>query len=134
MTNRVQWDPRFSVGNEVIDNQHRIILAQISVLADCLDRGSDDGESEFMKVFDELKLLAREHFATEEALLARNACPQLDAHRNEQEEFAYLSAEIITTENFDKEELQTFLSLWWSGHVASTARKLRPWLEQQTAS
>lgn len=129
MPNRVQWDPRFSVGNEIIDNQHIAILAQINVLADCLDDGSEAAEQQFLKVFDALKTLAREHFATEETLLASKNYPQLDEHKNEQEEFEYLEAEIITTENFDKNELQTFLSLWWIGHIAGCARNLRSWLE-----
>lgn len=133
MPNRVQWDPRFSVGNQIIDSQHMVILAQINELADCLDAGSEAAEQQFLKVFDALKTLAREHFATEEALLASKYYPQLDEHKNEQEEFAYLEAEIITAENFDKNELQTFLSLWWSGHIAGCAKNLRSWLEQPTA-
>lgn len=133
MPNRVQWDPRFSVGNEIIDNQHMAILAQINVLADCLDDNSEAAEQQFQKVFDALKALAREHFTTEETLLASKDYPQLDEHKNEQEEFAYLEAEIVTTENFDKNELQTFLSLWWIGHIAGGARNLRPWLGQPTA-
>ena len=134
MSNRVQWDPRFSVGNEIIDGQHRTILAHCHALADCLADTSEEGNRQFRKVFDELKSLAREHFATEAALLARNAYPLLDEHRSEQEEFDYLEAEIITTENFDKDELQTFLSLWWSGHIASCAKNLRTFLEQQPAA
>jgi hypothetical protein len=42
---------------------------------------------------------------------------ELDDYRSEREEFDYLAAEIITTENFDREELQTFLALWWAGHI-----------------
>jgi len=129
MPKRVHWDPRFSVGNEVIDHQHMAILAQINALADCLDDGSEAAEQQFLKVFDALKATAREHFATEEALLASKGYPQLDEHKHEQEEFEFLAAEIITTENFDKNELQTFLGLWWSGHIAACAKNLRPWLE-----
>jgi hemerythrin-like metal-binding protein len=134
MSNRVQWDPRYSVGNEVIDDQHRAILARCNALADCLADASEECDRQFQKIFDELKALAREHFATEEALLLRNAYPLIEEHRHEQEEFDYLESEIITTENFDKHELQSFLSLWWSGHIAGCAKNLRSCLEQQATS
>jgi hemerythrin-like metal-binding protein len=131
MPNRVTWDPRLGVDNETIDEQHKHILARIDALAVCLGAGTAEDDRRFLALFDELKTLARDHFAAEEALLARNACPRLDEHRHEQEEYNYLQAEIVTAENFDKAELQTFLSLWWAGHIAGNARDLRPWLEQQ---
>ncbi len=69
MPNRVQWDPRHSVGNQTLDDQHQALLAQCNVLADCLADTGEDGDRKFRKVFDEIMTLAREHFATEEALL-----------------------------------------------------------------
>jgi len=134
MPNRVHWDPRFSVGHEVIDAQHQAILAHIDALADCLDAGNAEASERFLTVFEAFKARAREHFEAEAALLARNGCPTLDAHDDEQQEYGYLEAEIITTVNFDPDELQTFLSLWWIGHIAGNARNLRPWLEQRAAS
>ena len=41
-------------------------------------------------------------------------------HEHEGEEFDYLAPEIIRTENFDMDELQTFLALWCTGHIAGT--------------
>lgn len=133
MANRVQWEPRHSVGNATLDAQHRAILAQCNVLADCLDDASEAGDRKFDEIFNELMTLAREHFATEEALLARCAYPGLDDYRNECEEFDYLSDEIITTENFDRHELQAFLTLWWTGHILGAARDHRAFLEKQPA-
>ena len=134
MSNRMQWDSRHSVGNETLDDQHRNIVAQCNALDDCLaDAGEDgdEGDRKFRKIFDELMALSREHFATEEALLAASGYPMLDEHRNEREEFDYLAAEIITTENFDKDELQSFLALWWTGHILGSAKKQRAFLAQQ---
>ena len=130
MPNRVQWDPQYSVGNEVLDAQHGNILAQCNDLADYLADTSAEVDREFRKVFDELMMRAREHFATEEALLARHGDALLDELRDERDEFEYLAAEIITTENFDKDELQTFLALWWTGHIVGSAEKHRAALEQ----
>ena len=130
MANRMQWEPRHSVGNAVLDAQHQAILARCNALADCLDEASD---RRFDETFQELMALARGHFAAEEALLAQHGYAELDDYRSEREEFDYLSAEIITTENFDRNELQTFLALWWAGHILGAARSHRPCLERQPA-
>lgn len=127
MANRVQWEPRHSVGNASLDEQHQALLARCNALADCLDEAND---RRFDETFRELMALAREHFAAEEVLLVRCGYPELEDYRSEREEFDYLSAEIITTENFDRNELQTFLALWWTGHILGAAGKHRLFLER----
>lgn len=129
MANRVQWAPHLGVGNAALDEQHRALLDRCNALADCLDAADD---RRFDEVFKELMRLAREHFAAEEALLAQAGYPELEGYRNECGEFAYLADEIITTDNFDREELQTFLALWWTGHILGAARDHRPFLDAQS--
>ncbi len=126
MPNRVQWDPNFSVGNDVLDDQHRQLLAQCNALADyCLTDDSESDNRKFQLAFDELMAAAREHFTTEAALLAACGYPDLDEYQHECDEYGYLAAEIVTMENFDKLELQRFLVLWWTGHIVSAARRQR---------
>ncbi len=122
MPNRLQWEPRLGVGNETLDAQHQAILARCNALADCLDEAN---EARFDETFRELMALAREHFAAEEALLVDCGYPDLEDYRSEREEFDYLSSEIITTEHFDRNELQTFLALWWAGHIRGGASNHR---------
>jgi len=133
MPNRVQWDPRNSVGSETLDAQHQDLLAHCNALADCLAEAGPEGKQKFRRIFEALMALSREHFAAEEALLERAGYPDLEEHRHEREEFDYLAAEIVTAENFDKEELQAFLALWWSGHILGSVKKQRPFLGQQSA-
>ena len=134
MANRVQWESRHSVGNASLDAQHQAILARCNALADCLDVAGAEGERRFDQAFATLMILAREHFAAEEALLARCSYPGLEDYRNECGEFDYLSDEIITPENFDRHELQAFLALWWTGHILGAARNHRAFLERQPAA
>lgn len=122
MPNRVHWNPRYSVGNDILDAQHKHFLDQCNALADCLDAPGAADHREFKQLFAELTTSARAHFATEEKLLADIGYPGLDDHRSEQEEFEHLAAEILTAENFDPSELQTFLALWWAGHVIGAAK------------
>ncbi|MBK7355601.1 hemerythrin family protein [Propionivibrio sp.] len=125
MPNRVQWNPRYSVGNETLDDQHRMVLEQCNALADHVVETSPESDLRFHTIFNELTAGAREHFSKEEELLIQCACPTLEEHKNECNEFEYLSAEIITTENFDKLELQRFLIFWWVGHILDSGERYR---------
>jgi len=134
LPNRVQWDPRYEAGNEILDNQHRNILAQCNALADHAAGTDQESDLKFQEVFNELTALAREHFSSEADLLARCACPTLEEHKNESDEFDYLAADIATTENFDKLELQRFLALWWVGHIMDSGKRYRACVAGSPAS
>lgn len=131
MPNRVQWNPRYDVGDEVIDDQHRSILAQCNAIADCISDQTLEDDLKFTGILDELMADAREHFSVEEEWLARCGYSGLEEHRNERDELEYLTANIVTTENFDKVELQRFLALWWVGHIVGFGKKYRTFLEKK---
>lgn len=126
MPNRVQWEPGFSVGHDALDAQHRAILARCNLLAELCAADGDD--TQFREGFTQLMAMAREHFAAEEALLVAGAYPELEAYRCELEEYAFLAAEIATTEHFDPVELQRFLALWWVGHIMGAAGRQNDFL------
>ena len=66
MPNRVEWNPRHSVGDESLDAQHRELLARCNALGDCLAASGPDTDPEADRRFDlafkELMALARAHF------------------------------------------------------------------------
>lgn len=134
MSNREQWYPHYDTGNDVLDNQHKTLLARCNALADPAPDGDQDQGMEFNNSFNELMALAREHFATEEALLAACGYPELEELKDEYGEFEYLAADIVTTENFEVSELQRFLVLWWVGHIIESAKKFGPYLEKLRAA
>ncbi|MDP1735361.1 MAG: hemerythrin domain-containing protein [Sulfuritalea sp.] len=133
MPNRVPWNQGYETGNETLDQQHRDILAQCHAMADHVVDTSPESDLKFQEIFDALTALAREHFASEADLLARCGCPTLDEHKDESDEFDYLAADIATTENFDKLELQRFLSLWWVGHIVGFGKRYRACIDGSPA-
>ena len=130
MPNRVQWNPGYSVGHDILDSQHRAILAQCNALADCIVNAGPHSDQQFQTLFNALMAQASEHFRTEVALLTQCAYPQIDALQNEQDEFDYLAPDIITAENFDAVELQRFLALWWVGHIVGSGKQYRAFLDK----
>ena len=134
MPNRVQWNPGYSTGNDILDSQHRAILAQCNTLADCIADAGADSEQKFHNTFQALMAQAGEHFSSEETLLTQCGYPLLEEHRDEHDEFDYLAADIITPENFEKAELQRFLALWWVGHIVGSGKKYRAFLEKMPSA
>jgi hemerythrin len=59
MPNRVQWNSDYSVGNNMLDSQHKTILALCNTLADCLVEANPDGEMKFNDTFTTLMVTAR---------------------------------------------------------------------------
>lgn len=132
MPNRMQWNLGYSIGHETLDRQHQDILAQCNALADCLADAGQENDQKFETIFNQLMARAGEHFSTEEALFAQFGYPMLEEHQNEHDEFNYLTNDIITTNNFEKIELQRFLALWWVGHIVGTGKKYRAFHEKLT--
>jgi hemerythrin len=125
MQDHLLWDPLYSVGNEVLDNQHKAILAQCNALGDIAGNPEQEAQQLYRADFYELLTSVREHFSTEEALLSIDAHLELDELREALDEFEYLAADIITIDNFEMSEIQRFMALWWVGHLIDSAKKYR---------
>lgn len=126
---RIPWDTAWELGQVDLDHQHHDLLAQCNRLADlCADAGTQIDSAGFDAAFEHLKALVRQHRQTEAAWLSDLGTAALDGHHDEFDEFEYLVEEIVTTVNFERLELQRFLSLWCLGHVAGTTPRMREWL------
>lgn len=135
MPKHVPWDAAFSVGNELIDQQHQQLLAHCNALADCIPTLPNApsalvelGERQFREIFNTLVSDVRAHFADEAKLLTQMthlAPDALEAQQDAQDEFDYLAADIVTAENFSTTEIQRFLALWCVGHLLDSGKRLR---------
>ena len=74
------WTDEFLVGSHLIDMQHKRLLLLCSQL---LKYCSDESHAELPLLLEEFEWVARMHFETEEALLAKNNCPTLESYRAE---------------------------------------------------
>lgn len=76
------WDASLSVGNEVLDEQHRQAFDMLQSATRVL-RDSAPSISLFHGYLEYFLCFLEMHFATEEAILAKNSCPSLAAHKIE---------------------------------------------------
>ncbi|MGE5515412.1 MAG: bacteriohemerythrin [Bacteroidota bacterium] len=75
----IHWDEDFSVGNGLLDNEHRDIVRVLNTLYHHQLRGGPplDGEALLARVRETVSV----HFANEEDVLARHHCPMLTKHQ-----------------------------------------------------
>jgi len=81
----IGWDPRFSVGDDEIDRQHRRLIGVINRLAELIQGGSRDEIEVARQIFDELAEYVTSHFAYEEQRMVDAGYPldKVEVHRGE---------------------------------------------------
>ena len=125
METPASWDPSFSVGHELMDNQHKHLLSIYSRVARLIDDESHAAALQFHEALHDLAEYTRNHFAAEEALLQECNYPGLKAHVAEHSDcltrltdFLYAASHGVIAKN----EMHDFLLKWWANHVISSDR------------
>jgi hemerythrin-like metal-binding protein len=92
-TGLIEWDDRYLVGIELIDEQHRELVSQVNNL--CL--GCKKGDTAAKQFFDlnihPLMRYLRYHFSSEEKMLERIRYPDLAAHGKQHSSLLRIVAE-----------------------------------------
>lgn len=128
MPKKVNWDSTYSVGENLLDQQHRKLMGLANELADCLGSSGPESDAKFHEILNELADYSRQHFKVEEALVKRHAPDQLAAQIAEHEAYFDTLTDLLfraTGGVLDKVGLQRFISGWWSGHILGSDMKLR---------
>uniref|UniRef100_Q47FG4 Hemerythrin-like domain-containing protein n=1 Tax=Dechloromonas aromatica (strain RCB) TaxID=159087 RepID=Q47FG4_DECAR len=80
MTHSPTWSDDLSVGNYLIDGQHKRLVSLCARAADCASATSPEALREFHNILNDLAKLTDEDFKDEEVLLIKNGCPNVEAH------------------------------------------------------
>lgn len=115
----IQWKNIYNVGVDIVDEQHKRLVAIINELQEAQQNGMAAAIME--EIYNRLVDYTVYHFSTEEQLFKDNNYPGADVHNNEHEEFVnkvhylkYQSNEgnlLITLKTLD------FLKDWLINHV-----------------
>ena len=129
-----QWTKDISVGNDLIDNQHKKLLAQINKIVESLIFGVDHNKLEdIIAFFDEY---INEHFSYEEEYMKKINYPNLDEHKKMHQVFVknYIQFKDEFSKNVDKEklifEMENYIGGWWIEHIGKEDKKYQLFLEK----
>ena len=120
------WKDAYSVGNEVLDSQHRRLIELVNDLS---------READLAVVLAGLREYGDTHFRTEESLLAAAAYPDLEEHRKYHEAFRrWLDGVIEAYEAggddvVARRDIHHYLCVWLANHLLVHDKAFAPWLE-----
>ena len=81
----ISWTPALETGHPVIDDDHKKLIASLNELDAALQRGA--GKEQVVPLIAFLNHYAREHFAREEAHMARVQCPSAAVNARAHKDF-----------------------------------------------
>jgi hemerythrin-like metal-binding protein len=128
---KMLWKDEYSVGNKLLDAQHRRLIELVNRL---------DGDEPLDRVLEELARYADTHFRDEERLLEAVDYPGLDQQRIQHTAFRAWLDRNLDTYRSDGEasvtnrDLHVYLSVWIANHLMVYDAAFKPWLEKQAAS
>ncbi len=120
---RIQWQDRFNIGVEVIDQAHRGLFAIVQKIMDLYVERHEDKFAcvEGIKYF---KAYAVKHFAEEEAYMRKIGYPGLLAHKKVHDRMKWETLpeldRLLHETDFSTEAVQRFIGVctgWLTGHI-----------------
>jgi hemerythrin-like metal-binding protein len=120
-------------GIGLLDAQHMNLVRLINELGEAVEQGR--GQTVIDKVMEQLKLYASYHFTSEERLLRKYNYPDLEAHRQEHEEFSDemedFSLDLRTGAPDVCSALHDYLRQWFVLHVQETDMRYALFLKEK---
>jgi hemerythrin len=127
----VSWNDAYSVGFELIDNQHKELVLMTNTLFEGCKQGSTAADAAFMRAIRGAVEYAQTHFYTEEKYMKQVNYPELDSHAQEHKSFVATVIEAVKEFEEGKSEpiaLARFLKKWLLNHIAVSDKKYSPYL------
>ncbi|MCK9207256.1 MAG: bacteriohemerythrin [Salinivirgaceae bacterium] len=124
------WRDNFSVGNQIIDDQHKKLIAIINRLYQSyMDKKQVDEISSIMK---ELADYTRYHFTTEENLIREKKYPFIAEHIKEHdffiEELRNFKEQFDSSPSILTLKVMTFLQKWLRDHILVNDQKYKEYI------
>ncbi len=126
----LEWSDDFSVGIDLIDKQHKILIRAINLLAMAVEHKSSRGIMQ--EIFRTLRDYTDTHFAYEELLFDRFGYPDSEAHKAEHRgllgQVINLERRWIAGEAEIGPEVLKFLVDWLRNHILGSDKKYSEFL------
>lgn len=127
-----EWRESFSVGSDLIDTDHKILISLINQLDDAMETGQ--ARDVVASVLNVLIEYTESHFSREERLMELGGYPDIVRHKEEHVRLTQQVREIRDRLRRGErgvvgEELLTFLKTWLTSHILGVDMKYRPFIE-----
>jgi len=131
------WNEAFSVGNAMLDSDHRILLNLLNQLHDAIDTGQS--REVVGTVINVLAEYAEHHFRREEEMMAAAGYPDLAAHREQHQALEARVRELRDRWHAGErrvldEDVVSVLKKWLTDHILGTDKSYSPWIEGMAES
>ena len=126
----VCWQKSYSVGNEQIDNEHKVFVEIIGRIHDAVLK--EKSINDIKRLIRELETYAVFHFVSEENIMIDSEFPELEEHKKEHEKLLEtLDNKIkkIISHEIDPDTLVYFLVNWFVEHTTNRDLKLVKYLK-----
>lgn len=128
----ITWQDSYSVGVELIDADHQLLVSLINQLDDAMTSGA--GADTVGSVLNVLIEYTETHFGREELLMEKGGYPELEPHKREHAKLTAKVREIVEQYNAGNvgrldHEVMDFLKTWLTGHILGVDRKYTPCVE-----
>jgi hemerythrin-like metal-binding protein len=132
----LDWDDRMGIGHEVLDAQHRRLVALINDIAEASARGA--GRQELGQLVRAFSDYAQEHFNTEQGLMDSVDYPeyflQVTSHEDCAAQALAFYRSYINGEDVLLDEFLAFVSGWFTSHTMGVDQTLRRYLRKKAAA
>lgn len=131
----ITWKDSYSVGVDLIDNDHKLLVSLINQLGDATEGGQ--GRDVVGSVLNVLIEYTEGHFGREELLMEKGGYPDLAAHREHHRALTSTVREKVAqyregkTGALDRDILD-FLKSWLTGHILGVDMEYRPFVKDVT--
>lgn len=126
----LDWDEKFSVGDPMMDTQHKKWISYINELYDAVKEGR--GEEELAEILENVVIYTRYHFASEERFLKRTDYPSLEDHHQIHGSMAQkvlaMQKEVRAGQPGQCLELIKLLRTWLVDHILTEDKKYSEFL------
>ena len=132
---KIEWDDSLSVGVELIDNQHKMLIERLNDLSGAIEM--TQGEGSIVQTLDFLIEYTAFHFSAEEKCMAEHDYPGLDDQKKQHEQFKASLRNMV--EDYEYEgvtralttSVNVFLGNWLVNHIKGMDLKLGEFLQEK---
>jgi hemerythrin-like metal-binding protein len=126
----MNWDERYSVGIETVDEEHNVLFGVLNELYDAMKKGQ--AQSVTGPLLKKLADYTRRHFASEETKMTATGFPGLAAHRDQHRNLIKQVEQFVA--RFERGDIMlsvdlfNFLRDWLANHIQKADKEYGPWL------